>query len=562
MRLGYRIFFLLFGVFLLYLGLVGLVLKFLFFPILAEWEQQLARLTVTRCVAILENEAEHLRRQTIDYAHWNETARFMRERDQDYLHDSFSTDQLNLNQMSFAIFLDDNFQEVATLSNNDGTAAAGVPGFDPALFKPASPVFKFGGLEESTVGFYASSEGPLILAAANILGSRTDSRRRGILIIGRRIDAHLLNSLVHQTKTVFELLDTRDVKKPDPALRMKNLLTGPNRLLKWTEGKRWDQFNQISPLDTEAQHLDFYATGKEMMQIYSEIPGSEGPDGVTLQVKQPRVLFVLFSDAAYVTGLSFLGVGIIVLSVTLLFVEIAVLRPLRRLAKHINRVQEDGDLSTRLDYGRKDELGALALRFNSMMERLQADDKARREAEDSLRESRETYRNLAIHDDLTGLFNTRYMYRNLETLFTESKRDQKPFSLIFMDIDHFKHVVDTYGHLNGSQAIHEVAATILACIQKPAYAVSYGGDEFVIVLPGFDKARALAKAEEIRVRMNETIYLESKNLRVQLSASLGAASYPADAADMEGLLALADKTLFYVKSRGKNSVGGSGGEEI
>jgi len=558
MRLGYRIFLLLFAVFLLYLAMVGLVVKYLFFPILAEWEQQLSRLTVTRCTAILENEAEHLRRQTIDYAHWNDTANFMVNRNKDYLTDSFSTDQLNLNQMSFAIFLNEKKQMVASLSNDsENPSLPGIPQFPQELLGPNSELFKFESVDGSTIGFYSSSRGPVILAASNILGSKTDMKPVGVLIIGRLIDGSLMTSLVHQIKTRFELLNTQDVKLPDASLKIENLLVGPNRLLRWTEGKRWNQFNQIARIDQESEHLEFYATGKDRLEIYEPLPGAQGPDGVTLHVTQPRVLFVLFSDAAYITGMSFLAVGVIVLAVTLLFVQVAVLRPLRNLTSHIDRVQQEGDLSTRLKYQRRDELGKLAGRFNSMMERLQADDTARREAEESLRESRETYRNLAIHDDLTGLYNTRYMYRNLETLFAECKRDDLPFALIFMDIDHFKKVVDTYGHLNGSQAIHEVAQTILKCIEKPAYGVSYGGDEFVIVLPGFDKNKALAKAEEIRKCMGGTIYLESKNLRVQLSASLGVASYPEDATDMEGLLALADKTLFYVKSRGKNSVAGA-----
>jgi len=162
--------------------------------------------------------------------------------------------------------------------------------------------------------------------------------------------------------------------------------------------------------------------------------------------------------------------------------------------------------------------------------------------------------NLAIHDNLTGLYNTRHLYRALSDLIESSKATKEPFSLIFMDIDDFKQVVDTYGHLKGSQAIQELAGTIQECLAEPAFGVAYGGDEFVAVLPGFDKRLAVQKAEDIRLRMSQTVYLSDYGDNVSLCASFGLASYPNDATDLRGLLALADGAMFDVKSMGKDAV--------
>lgn len=164
---------------------------------------------------------------------------------------------------------------------------------------------------------------------------------------------------------------------------------------------------------------------------------------------------------------------------------------------------------------------------------------------------------LAIQDNLTGLYNTRYLYQSLETLIATSAAEKTPFSLIFLDIDDFKQVVDTYGHLNGSQALQEIAALIRQCLSGPAFGVSYGGDEFVIVLPGFDKPTARQKAEEIRARLSQTTFLTSQGLVVHIQASFGVATYPEDASDRTGLLALADQAMFHVKRHGKNAVGTS-----
>lgn len=174
-------------------------------------------------------------------------------------------------------------------------------------------------------------------------------------------------------------------------------------------------------------------------------------------------------------------------------------------------------------------------------------------AVENMRRYREI-QSLAIHDDLTGLYNTRYLYKVLRNLVRASGETRDSFSLIFMDIDHFKKVVDTYGHLKGSQAIQEVARTIRECLVEPAFGVAYGGDEFVAVLQGFDKARALKKAEEIRARVKQTVYLANHGHQVSLTASFGIATFPEDAGDVTGLLALADRAMFDVKEKGKDAI--------
>ena len=125
-----------------------------------------------------------------------------------------------------------------------------------------------------------------------------------------------------------------------------------------------------------------------------------------------------------------------------------------------------------------------------------------------------------------------------------------------MDIDNFKQVVDTHGHLNASKALQEIAATIKTNLRAPAYGVAYGGDEFVLVLPGFDKQQALDMAETIRKRIKETTYLQKAGLKVRISSSMGVSTFPDDADTFTELLALADQAMFSVKERGKDSVCG------
>jgi diguanylate cyclase (GGDEF)-like protein/PAS domain S-box-containing protein len=178
----------------------------------------------------------------------------------------------------------------------------------------------------------------------------------------------------------------------------------------------------------------------------------------------------------------------------------------------------------------------------------------RKRAEDALRASEERFRELAVHDNLTGLYNTRHLYHALEELIASAAATTATFSVLFIDLDHFKRVVDARGHLNGSRAIQEVAATIRECVDPPAWAVAYAGDEFVVVLPDLGRDATLAKAEAIRAKMAQTPYLAGTGRPVRLAASFGIATYPDDAQDLQGLLALGDQALFSVKRSGRGAI--------
>jgi diguanylate cyclase (GGDEF)-like protein len=178
----------------------------------------------------------------------------------------------------------------------------------------------------------------------------------------------------------------------------------------------------------------------------------------------------------------------------------------------------------------------------------------RKRADDALRASEERFRELAVHDNLTGLYNTRHLYQALEALIGSASGNGATFSVLFIDLDHFKRVVDARGHLNGSRAIQEVAVTIRDCLEPPAWAVAYAGDEFVVVLPERGREPALAMAETIRAKMAETAYLAGTGRSVRLAASFGIATYPDDAQDLEGLLALGDQALFSVKRAGRGGI--------
>nr|WP_321465236.1 diguanylate cyclase [uncultured Desulfobulbus sp.] len=173
-------------------------------------------------------------------------------------------------------------------------------------------------------------------------------------------------------------------------------------------------------------------------------------------------------------------------------------------------------------------------------------------SQQALKASQEMYRQLSYIDDLTGLYNTRYLYRALQRQLNE--HPQQALSLVFMDIDSFKQVVDTYGHLNGSRTIAELAAVVKPLLAENCFGVSYGGDEFVVVLPGHDRQAGGQKAEQIRSAIADNHFLSDQQLELHITVSCGVASYPEDAETMVDLLGNADHALFESKRRGKNGV--------
>jgi diguanylate cyclase (GGDEF)-like protein len=182
----------------------------------------------------------------------------------------------------------------------------------------------------------------------------------------------------------------------------------------------------------------------------------------------------------------------------------------------------------------------------------------------------QSFEELSRRDNLTGLYNDRYFFHMLERGIEGAIKLKEPVSLIFFDLDHFKQVNDTHGHLAGSTVLKEIGNILREIFHGTrAIAARYGGDEYSVILPGMDRNEAAQYAEHVRSNIVNNTFLKDKvpgmnaplNIRGVITCSIGVASFPdhikqgKNSREMaDGLIRAADKAMYLAKELGKNRI--------
>jgi diguanylate cyclase (GGDEF)-like protein len=166
-----------------------------------------------------------------------------------------------------------------------------------------------------------------------------------------------------------------------------------------------------------------------------------------------------------------------------------------------------------------------------------------------LTHAREQMRHFAEHDDLTGLWNHRIIIERLRQEVDRSRREGTPLSVILVDLDHFKNVNDTFGHPAGDLVLKEVGAIFHNAVRSYDWVGRYGGEEFLLILPGSNFAGARVRAEELRSAVQAACIHDGERA-IPITASFGVASgFPAN---YEVLIRTADVALYRAKDNGRN----------
>jgi diguanylate cyclase (GGDEF)-like protein len=178
------------------------------------------------------------------------------------------------------------------------------------------------------------------------------------------------------------------------------------------------------------------------------------------------------------------------------------------------------------------------------------------------REFQQQIHRLLVHDDLTGLLTSKSFFSELRREAARAEAEDKPFCVLMMDLDHFKEVNDTYGHLAGSETLEEVGAVIKSSLRAGDVGARFGGEEFAAFLLDADYAQGMVAAERVRTAIEQHAFPavrrgspDASGPRThRMTISVGVASFPADARDPIQLVEKADSALYRAKRAGRNRV--------
>jgi len=169
----------------------------------------------------------------------------------------------------------------------------------------------------------------------------------------------------------------------------------------------------------------------------------------------------------------------------------------------------------------------------------------------------EQIQKMTITDDLSELYNSRHLHKVLEDEIAQSQKNNSKLSIIFFDLDSFKLVNDTHGHLVGSSLLGRIGNLLADTLEEGRSAARYGGDEFVVILPNTSKEDAVVICEKLKQRLTSEKFLADKGLDIQITASFGISTFPDDAKTKDEILHLADDRMYYIKDHNKNDISSS-----
>jgi diguanylate cyclase (GGDEF)-like protein len=161
---------------------------------------------------------------------------------------------------------------------------------------------------------------------------------------------------------------------------------------------------------------------------------------------------------------------------------------------------------------------------------------------------------LSITDDCTGLYNARHLFKVLSEEVNRSERFGYEFTLLFLDLDHFKRVNDEHGHLIGSKLLAQVGECLRENLRLVDAAFRYGGDEFAIILPQTSREAGVRVARRISRVFHQRRWLPDETFQVVLRASIGIATYPVDATTPQAIVQCADDMMYAVKQAGRDNI--------
>ena len=464
--------------------------------------------TLRRAEAAVTMQVDQLARTSKDWAVWDDSYRFMLDKNPEFVQANLSTTALESLGVDFIGFVD-RFGHVVQVVSLD-TSAGATPSLPEAVSQmlAAEPTL----FQSGVAGSLASSRGPLILATQPIIRSDGTGPTTGTFVVGKYLakdEVHLLADLTGADVSISATQAAGSVSQAEPA----------------GSGSQSGQDVAIVP------------TSKNLVTGSAQVQGLNGESAFGISITQPRTTMIL----AKRTGMYLLAAGALAtlaLIIGVLFaVDRRVTRRLEKLDADVMAVSHSSDFDGRVSAEGDDEIAALADNINLMLAALQ--------------DSQEKLEELATHDALTMLYNRRRFEEELDRELVEHARLGTRGALLWLDIDNFKEVNDSLGHAAGDQILVEFAKELAAETRGYATLARIGGDEFALILPAADSTEAEKAADRlINLLRGRAFQVGAHAIHIQVS--VGIALYPDHGTDADELSVAADIAMYEAKDSGGN----------
>jgi len=493
---------------IVWVGLLGglhLVLTRVFRPTFARMETSLLIKDMERVDAAVAREIQQLGATAEDYASWDELRHYITPGSEAEAPRDLKREILKTLDLDALFVFDELGRSKHSLLNRDASQLKDIKEYTPLGFANQFPVIasvRIGGDDQRTVqhGLVRFKTRQLVLAAsAPIVDSKDPRQALGTVVLLRELDAETIARLSDQVRLPLSLV-AADPEGPAVSARDAKVLIQDGRV----SAGAWlrDPFGQ--PVARFA-------------------------------VDRPALVFQQGEETLNVAGMGSLVMFSLVLATLLMLLQLSVVRPLHSLTRSIENVRRTGNLGIRMGIRRQDEIGLLAYNFDRLLELLQ--------------ERTRVLEGLATTDGLTKLLNRRTIMDELTRQIDAARKEGQGFSILLLDVDHFKRINDTAGHGVGDRVLREVAKLLKSSLRDSDKGGRYGGEEFMVVLPGTTKADAVVIAERIRVLIAQA---PIQGLEWPVTVSIGVSRWAGH--NLHGLLATADMNLYRAKEEGRNRV--------
>lgn len=499
--LGFKVISVVVVVWLALLSGVHFVLRSSMLPSFQSLERRLALEDIARIRGAFALDLEALEHSVKDYATWDDMLAFVHHPNASFVQANVADTIFGTLRIDLVQIFDEREHAVFAKALDH---ASGRPHrfaeVDPetllrhcsilARIKPELPVEA---LKRS--GTFRTSDGQLLeLVAHPIVNSEGHGPAGGFIVLGRLVDAQLLEEFRQRLKLEFEVLtDELEPRATDDTPTIENLQVTVTSL--WR-----DPSNRAVARLRLRRHAAIYAQGQQARAV------AESSALILLTI----VLVVLWS-----------------------VLQVTVVRPLRQLSETISVIQEGGGLATKIISTRRDEIGTLAQNFERLLE--------------LLRTRAEALERMATSDELTSLYNRRFIMDFLHREIERSVRYDHQLAILLLDVDYFKRINDTLGHAMGDRVLRTIGRILKDTTRSTDGVGRYGGEEFLIVMPHQSQSGALVVAERVRKGIESCTTFGTPWV---VTVSIGVACW--EGHTREALLYVADQNLYQAKAAGRN----------